>query len=163
MTGIPLVVNELPTTYEAPGIRSSKSLPRFPKFFHWLPLPRTALSFQWFRQTPYMQDLGLAPLMGATVMTKKTWDRLTPDAQQKILAAAAEAEERLLAEPAAKLAADARSTRRLSIPCGIQHACPAGWSNYQGLLPDQQGHGVPLQGGRARLPTRADPYVLGNV
>lgn len=60
--------------------------------------PLAALSFQWFRLTPYMQDLGLAPLIGATVMTKKTWDRLSPEAQQAILKSAAEAEKRLMVE-----------------------------------------------------------------
>ncbi len=60
--------------------------------------PLAALSFQWFRLTPYMQDLGLAPLIGATVITKKTWDRLSAEAQAKIRKAATEAEERLLTE-----------------------------------------------------------------
>ena len=60
--------------------------------------PLAALSFQWFRLTPYMQDLGLAPLIGATVMTRKTWDRLSPETQKKIRAAAEEAEQRLLTE-----------------------------------------------------------------
>jgi TRAP-type transport system periplasmic protein len=60
--------------------------------------PLAALSFQWFRLTPYMQDLGLAPLIGATVITKKTWDQLSPETRHKVLAAAADAEKRLLAE-----------------------------------------------------------------
>ncbi len=60
--------------------------------------PLAALSFQWFRLTPYMQDLGLAPLIGATVMTEKTWDRLSPETRQKILKAAEKAEKRLMVE-----------------------------------------------------------------
>lgn len=60
--------------------------------------PLAALSFQWFRLTPYMQDLGLAPLIGATVITRKAWDRLSPEAQKAIREAARESEERLLEE-----------------------------------------------------------------
>ena len=60
--------------------------------------PLAALSLQWFRHTPYMQDLGLAPLVGATVMTQKTWKRLSPDHQQKLLASAKGTEKRLMAE-----------------------------------------------------------------
>ena len=38
--------------------------------------PLAALSLQWFRQAPNMLDLGLAPLVGATVVSRKTWERL---------------------------------------------------------------------------------------
>lgn len=60
--------------------------------------PLAALAFQWFRQTPHMQGLGLAPLVGATVMTKKAWGRLSPEVQKKILATTGETEKRLNAE-----------------------------------------------------------------
>lgn len=60
--------------------------------------PLAALSLQWFRHTPYMQDLGLAPLVGATVITEKTWKRLSPEHQRKLKAAAASTEKRLMAE-----------------------------------------------------------------
>jgi TRAP-type C4-dicarboxylate transport system substrate-binding protein len=35
--------------------------------------PLAAMAFQWFKQTPYMLDIGLAPVVGATVVVKKTW------------------------------------------------------------------------------------------
>lgn len=54
--------------------------------------PLAALSLQWFRQAPYMQDLGLAPLMGATVVSKRTWKRLKPETQAAMKKAAMEAE-----------------------------------------------------------------------
>ena len=60
--------------------------------------PLAALSFQWFRLTPYMQDLGLAPLVGATVITQKAWDQLSPEARERMRQAAQEAEERLMTE-----------------------------------------------------------------
>ena len=60
--------------------------------------PLAALSLQWFRQTEHMQGLGLAPLVGATVMSERAWNRLSAESQQAILAAARETEERLKVE-----------------------------------------------------------------
>lgn len=60
--------------------------------------PLAALSLQWFRQTPYMQQLGLAPLIGGTVISKKVWDRISPENQTKLRAAAAETEKQLMAQ-----------------------------------------------------------------
>ena len=60
--------------------------------------PLAALSLQWFRHTPYMHDLGLAPLIGANVITKRAWGRLSPEDQRKLKAAAANTEKRLFEE-----------------------------------------------------------------
>ncbi len=60
--------------------------------------PLAALSLQWFRQTPYMHDLGLAPLIGATVITKRAWNKLSAEDQDKLKAAAMRTEERLMRE-----------------------------------------------------------------
>ena len=57
--------------------------------------PLLALSSQWFGLAPHMLDLRWAPLVGATVMTKKTWDRIPSGARPAVLKAAAEAGERL--------------------------------------------------------------------
>lgn len=57
--------------------------------------PLAALSLQWFRQTPYMQDLGLAPLIGAMVMTEKTWKRLSPGVQASVRKIARSTEQKL--------------------------------------------------------------------
>jgi TRAP-type C4-dicarboxylate transport system substrate-binding protein len=57
--------------------------------------PLAAMLFQWNRQTPYMLDLGLAPIVGASVVTVKTWKAI-PDADKpKLLEAAAGVEKRL--------------------------------------------------------------------
>lgn len=60
--------------------------------------PLAAMSLQWFRQTPYMQDLGLAPLLGGTVISKKIWDKISPEAQEEVKRVAAQAEKRLIQE-----------------------------------------------------------------
>ena len=50
--------------------------------------PLAAMLFQWNRQTPYMLDIGLAPIVGATVITQKAWKAI-PDADQAEAARAA--------------------------------------------------------------------------
>jgi len=57
--------------------------------------PVAALAFQWNRQTPYMLDIGLAPVVGATVINRKTWLRI-PEADRTTLQAAADAVEKRL-------------------------------------------------------------------
>lgn len=57
--------------------------------------PLAALSLQWFRETPYMLDLGLAPLVGATVMSERMWQRLSPDVQKALRQAARDTEAEL--------------------------------------------------------------------
>ncbi|HXH24857.1 MAG TPA: TRAP transporter substrate-binding protein DctP [Vicinamibacterales bacterium] len=64
-----------------------------------LPAPPTAANaFQWFRQTKYMLDIGIAPVVGAVVVAKKSWLAI-PDADRpKLLEAAKRMETRLEAE-----------------------------------------------------------------
>ncbi len=57
--------------------------------------PLAALSLQWFRQTPHMLDLGLAPLVGATVVSTRVWDRLSAEDQRAMRAAALEMQQQL--------------------------------------------------------------------
>jgi TRAP-type C4-dicarboxylate transport system substrate-binding protein len=57
--------------------------------------PLTALSFQWYKQTPYMLELGLSPLIGATIVTKKAWAEISEPDRSRLLEAAARAEKRL--------------------------------------------------------------------
>lgn len=57
--------------------------------------PLTALSLQWFRQTPYMHALGLAPLVGATVVSHRSWQGIDEATRPKLLEAARRMEARL--------------------------------------------------------------------
>ena len=60
--------------------------------------PLAAMLFQWNRQTPYMLDLGLAPIVGASVITAKVWKTI-PDADKpKLLESAQGVEKRLRAD-----------------------------------------------------------------
>ncbi|MEZ5332798.1 MAG: TRAP transporter substrate-binding protein DctP [Thermoanaerobaculia bacterium] len=57
--------------------------------------PIAALSFQWFRQTPYMLDLGAGPLVGGTVVVKSVWDKLAEADRAALRRSAKEFEARL--------------------------------------------------------------------
>jgi TRAP-type C4-dicarboxylate transport system substrate-binding protein len=60
--------------------------------------PLAALSNQWFGLTPHMLDLRWAPLVGATVMTKKAWESVPAASRDALRKAASEAGERLKKE-----------------------------------------------------------------
>jgi TRAP-type C4-dicarboxylate transport system substrate-binding protein len=57
--------------------------------------PVAALAFQWNRQTPYMLDIGLAPVVGATVITRKAWLRIADADRVKLAESALAVEKRL--------------------------------------------------------------------
>ncbi len=104
--------------------------------------PLAAMLFQWDRQTPYMLELGLAPIVGAGVITTKAWKAI-PDADKpKLLAAAAGVEQRLRVE-VPKLDADAvtQMTKR-----GLTVTKPVGpeWrAQLDGLAKTMRGESVP--------------------
>src|SRR5882762_8681593 len=60
--------------------------------------PLAALLFQWYRQTPYMLDIGLAPVIGASVITAKAWKGIPAADRPKLLDAAVGVEKRLQVE-----------------------------------------------------------------
>ncbi len=53
--------------------------------------PLAALAFQWFAKAPHMTDLKWAPLVGATVIARATWERIPADLRPALLTAAREA------------------------------------------------------------------------
>ncbi len=75
--------------------------------------PLAALAYQWYKQTPNMLDIGLAPVVGATVVTKKAWNAVPAADRPKLLASAAGVQKRLQDDvPKAEAAAIAEMTRR---------------------------------------------------
>ena len=75
--------------------------------------PLAALLFQWYRQTPYMLDIGLAPVIGATVITRKAWNTVPEAYRPKLLEAASAVEKRLQADvPKQDQAAVAEMSKR---------------------------------------------------
>jgi len=60
--------------------------------------PLAALSLQWFRQVPYMLDTGITPLIGATVVTKAAWERMSDGERKALLDAGTSLDRRLRSE-----------------------------------------------------------------
>lgn len=60
--------------------------------------PLLALSSQWFGLAPHMLDLKWAPLIGATVISKKSWDATPAASRDALMKSAAEAGDRLKGE-----------------------------------------------------------------
>jgi TRAP-type C4-dicarboxylate transport system substrate-binding protein len=79
-----------------------------------LPTPALAAQlFQWYRQTPYMLDIGLAPVIGASIITKKAWNGIPAADRPRLLESARRVEERLRVEvPKQDHAAVAELTKR---------------------------------------------------
>ena len=57
--------------------------------------PLLGLTLQWYRQTPNMVGMGLAPLVGGLVMTKAAWSKIAPADQKRIMASCAKLQHRL--------------------------------------------------------------------
>ena len=83
---VPLASNEILPSLQTGLIRSVPTTPLL------------ALASQWFALAPYMTEIRWAPLLGATVVTKRAWDRVPEAAKPAILEAAREAGERMKAE-----------------------------------------------------------------
>jgi len=60
--------------------------------------PIASMAFQWYKQTPYMLDLGISPIVGATVLSKKTWDRISPTDRAKMSEISLKVEKQLQAD-----------------------------------------------------------------
>jgi len=73
--------------------------------------PLAALAFQWFGLANHMTDLKWAPLVGATVISTQTWQRIADDLRPALLASAREAGARLRRETR-RLEADAIAVMR---------------------------------------------------
>jgi TRAP-type C4-dicarboxylate transport system substrate-binding protein len=60
--------------------------------------PLAALSLQWFRHAPNMMDVGIGPLVGATVVSKRAWNRFPEDVRAILMETGESVEGQLLAE-----------------------------------------------------------------
>jgi len=60
--------------------------------------PLAALSLQWFRQTDYMMEPGIAPLTGATVISAKAWNQISEADRKQLRESAGRMQQRLMVE-----------------------------------------------------------------
>ena len=58
--------------------------------------PTAAMAFQWFSNTPYMNDIRFAPLFATVVLSKKTWDMIPEKYHEDFLSAASTTAEELM-------------------------------------------------------------------
>jgi len=56
--------------------------------------PVPALSYQWFGMANQMTDVKIIKMIGATIITAKTWEKIPQDVRPQVLAAAADAGQR---------------------------------------------------------------------
>jgi TRAP-type C4-dicarboxylate transport system substrate-binding protein len=104
--------------------------------------PLAALLFQWYKQTPNMLDIGLAPVVGATVVTKKAWSAIPAADKPKMLASAAGVQKRLQEEvPKQDAASITEMTRR---GLAVTKASGPEWrKEVDGLAATMRGEMVP--------------------
>lgn len=89
--------------------------------------PLGALSLQWFGLAKNMTDVPWAPMIGATIVSKKTWDQIPADLQPKFLEIARKSGEDLKRE-VRKLDGDAITIMKKN---GLQVVPPANMAEWQ--------------------------------
>ena len=85
---VPLKQSDIPTQLKLPtgSITAAPSPPYF------------ALALQFYRDAPYMLDLRLAPLTGATLITDRSWKKISAEDRTKMLEVAAASEKKIQAQ-----------------------------------------------------------------
>ena len=59
--------------------------------------PMWALAFQFYSKTKHMLRINYVPIVGATIITRKTWNKMTPEAREALRVTSKEAEKKLRA------------------------------------------------------------------
>ena len=105
--------------------------------------PLAALLFQWYRQTPNMLDIGLAPVVGATVVTRKAWNAIPGADRPKLLAAAAGVQKRLQDDVPKQDAAAIAEMKQARPDRDRRRPAPSGASELDALAKTMRGEMVP--------------------
>ena len=85
---VPLKQSDIPTQLKLPtgSINAAPSPPYF------------ALALQFYRDAPYMLDVRLAPLTGATLITDRAWKKISAEDRTKMMEIAAASEKKIQAQ-----------------------------------------------------------------
>jgi TRAP-type transport system periplasmic protein len=116
---VPLKQGDIPTQLKLPtgAINAAPSPPYF------------ALALQFYRDAPYMLELRLAPLTGATLIADRAWKKISAEDRAKMTEAAAATEKKIQSQaPALDLSAirDMKdSTRTAKVPFQVVTLDPA--------------------------------------
>ena len=104
--------------------------------------PLAAMAFQWNRHTPYMLEIGLAPVIGATVMSRRAWNKVSAADRPKLLQAAGAVDQRLRATVPAQDAFAVLLMRQQGLT--VTKANPAEWrKEAESLYATMRGQIVP--------------------
>jgi TRAP-type C4-dicarboxylate transport system substrate-binding protein len=107
--------------------------------------PLIILAYQWFAQIKYMLDIRWAPLSGATLVNRETWERIPEDLRARLKAIAEETGENVQAE----LVEWEREAIEKMQEVGLQVITPtpehlAEWEAlFQGVIPRLRGDKIP--------------------
>lgn len=116
-----------------------------------------ASMLQIFRDAPFLLDVKLAPLLGATVLTNEAWNRIDAADRPKVLASASTLEQRFLSE-APKMDADAVATMAAR-GLKVTKLTPAAMTEFrktaEALVASMRGTTVPADMYDAALQARA--------
>jgi TRAP-type C4-dicarboxylate transport system substrate-binding protein len=107
--------------------------------------PTAAVLLQWYQHAKNMTDVKWGLLLGAMVVSKGTWDKMTPEDQKSVRAAAAEAGARLRAEARASEERDiaAMKARGLNV-VAVDAKAEAAWRTAaEAAYPKVRGKIVP--------------------
>jgi TRAP-type C4-dicarboxylate transport system substrate-binding protein len=107
--------------------------------------PVAALSFQWYSLALNMTDVRWAPLVGATVLDKRTWEKIPADAREAIKAASRKAGEKIQTDvrKGALEAIKAMKDHKLNVVPVPDDAVAAWRSAAEGVYPKLIGSFVP--------------------
>lgn len=107
--------------------------------------PFYALASQFDLAAKNLLEVNYAPLVGATVMTKRAWDALTPDQQEKVLKAAVDAGKKIRAQSRAESleATEAMKKRGLQVR-PVPQELEDDWRRFvEAVYPKMRGKIVP--------------------
>ena len=109
--------------------------------------PYFALASQIYNTAPHMLDINWAPIVGALVVTKKSWDELTPTAQSALREAGAKAglQMRTRARQEVDEAVTAMKKRGLQVHTPTQEQMQEWQALADKLYPRIRGHMVPAE------------------
>ena len=109
--------------------------------------PYAALLLQWYTKTPYMLDLPLGPVLGATVVTETTWKRLSEPDQHALLEIAKASQERLMTDvPAQERGSIEEMKKRALIVTRLDQTAEAGFrAAAEKLASSMRGAMVPAE------------------
>ena len=104
--------------------------------------PLEAMAFQWNRHTPYMLEIGLAPVIGATVVSRRAWNKVSAADRPKLLQSAGALDQRLRATVPAQDAFAVLLMRQQGLT--VTKANPAEWrKEAESLYATMRGQIVP--------------------